>query len=119
MGPDWIPTSIDDVNRVHAMTYAVECGLAALWESVGVKPRAVLGSGVGEISAAQVAGVFSLDAGLKLATRYGQLNESGEFAAALNEISVLEPFPLPNIGSGKRCHRADWNNVLGCRSISA
>ncbi|MYA60939.1 MAG: SDR family NAD(P)-dependent oxidoreductase, partial [Chloroflexi bacterium] len=112
LGPDWASTSLNEVNRVHAMTYAVECGSAALWESVGVKPRVVLGSGVGEISAAQVAEVFGLDDGLKLATRYGQLNESGEFAAALNEISVSEPSIAMISGStGRRMEFGDLSSA--------
>ncbi|MYA60600.1 MAG: type I polyketide synthase, partial [Chloroflexi bacterium] len=101
-GPDWSPTSLKDPNRIHAMTYAFECGLAALWESVGLKPAAVLGLSVGEIAAAQVAGVFSLDDGLKLAMRCGQLNDVGDFAVTLDGISISEPSIVMISGSAGR-----------------
>ncbi len=50
-----------------AATYALECALVALWEGVGVRPQAVVGSGFGELAAARAAGVFSLEDGLRLA----------------------------------------------------
>lgn len=48
--------------------FAVEYALATLWRSWGVEPTLVLGEGVGEWVAACVAGVFSLEEGLKLAS---------------------------------------------------
>ena len=45
--------------------YSLECALTALWASVGIRPNAVLGQGTGEIAAAQAAGMFSLEDGLR------------------------------------------------------
>ena len=53
--------------------YALECALTALWASVGIRPAAVLGHSVGELAAAQAAGVFSLDDGMRLAATRGTL----------------------------------------------
>ncbi len=65
--------------------YAVECGLAALWRSWGVQPAAVIGHSAGELAAASIAGVFTLEDGLKLAARRGRLlsglPEGGAMAA--------------------------------------
>ena len=65
--------------------YAVECGLAALWRSWGVEPAALIGHSAGELAAASIAGVFSLEDGLTLAARRGQLlsqlPEGGAMAA--------------------------------------
>ncbi|MGZ9233887.1 MAG: type I polyketide synthase [Anaerolineales bacterium] len=41
--------------------FAMQVGLAALWKSWGIEPEAVVGHSVGEIAAAQVAGVLSLE----------------------------------------------------------
>ncbi len=53
--------------------YALECAVAALWNRIGVQPAAVLGHSVGELAAAQVAGVWSLADGMRFAARRGEL----------------------------------------------
>ncbi|ORA08793.1 hypothetical protein BST12_28160 [Mycobacterium angelicum] len=61
---------LDRVDVVQPVLWAVMVSLARLWESVGVKPDAVVGHSQGEIAAACVAGVLSLrDAALVVATR--------------------------------------------------
>nr|WP_277991488.1 type I polyketide synthase [Corallococcus macrosporus] len=41
--------------------FAVECALARTWSDWGIQPRAVLGEGIGEYTAALVAGVLSFE----------------------------------------------------------
>ncbi len=59
--------TFDDHDWENAATYTLNVAFAALWDSVGVQPARVLGQGVGELAAAQAAGVFGLDEGLRLA----------------------------------------------------
>ena len=64
--------------------YALECALTALWSSVGVRPGVVVGHSVGELAAAQTAGVFSLEDGMRFAIARGALlaeTEPGAMAA--------------------------------------
>nr|AXL05573.1 polyketide synthase [uncultured bacterium] len=66
----WVDWSLVDVLRgdgdlervdvVQPASFAVMLGLAAVWNSVGVRPDAVLGHSQGEIAAACVAGALSL-----------------------------------------------------------
>ena len=65
--------SVDDTTWTQPALYALGCALSALWESVGVRPVAVLGHSVGELAAAHVAGVYGLEAGLRLASVRGEL----------------------------------------------
>jgi acyl transferase domain-containing protein/acyl-CoA synthetase (AMP-forming)/AMP-acid ligase II len=51
----------DDVDIVAAAVFAVQVAMAALWQSWGVAPAAVIGHGMGEVAAAHIAGVISLD----------------------------------------------------------
>ncbi|MGH2915024.1 MAG: type I polyketide synthase [Solirubrobacteraceae bacterium] len=53
--------SIDLIEVVQPVLFAIMASLAALWRSYGVHPSAVLGHSQGEIAAAHVAGSLSLD----------------------------------------------------------
>jgi acyl transferase domain-containing protein/NADPH:quinone reductase-like Zn-dependent oxidoreductase len=53
--------SLDRVDVVQPVLFAVMVALAGLWRSFGVEPTAVLGHSQGEIAAAYVAGGLSLD----------------------------------------------------------
>ncbi|WP_410595965.1 SDR family NAD(P)-dependent oxidoreductase [Amycolatopsis sp. lyj-23] len=51
---------LDRVDVVQPASFAMMVGLAAVWESVGVRPDAVVGHSQGEIAAACVSGALSL-----------------------------------------------------------
>jgi len=53
--------------------YALECALTALWACAGVRPSVVMGHSVGELAAAQAAGVFTLEDGMRFAAARGSL----------------------------------------------
>ena len=64
---------LDDPAWTQPAIYALECALTALWQSVGIGPEIVVGHSLGEIAAAQAAGVFSLEDGLRFASERGAL----------------------------------------------
>ena len=72
----------------QAATYAIECAMGGLWESVGVTPNMVLGHGIGEIASAQTAGVISLEDGLRIAVRLGQLSQRTSSEISVEDIQV-------------------------------
>ena len=50
---------LDEPRWTQPAIYALECALTALWAGVGIRPDVVLGHSLGEIAAAQAAGVFT------------------------------------------------------------
>ncbi|GES10223.1 polyketide synthase [Acrocarpospora macrocephala] len=58
--------SLDRVDVVQPVSFAVMVSLAAVWESLGVRPGAVVGHSQGEIAAAVVAGGLSLQDGARI-----------------------------------------------------
>ena len=74
-----------DTAWTQPAIFALECALTALWESAGVKPDVVIGHSFGELAAAQAAGVFGLEEGLKFVLKRGEalasVPELGSMAA--------------------------------------
>ena len=63
--------NLDESAWAQPANYALQCALTAMWSTVGVRPDAVIGHSLGELAAAQAAGVFTLEDGMRFATVRG------------------------------------------------
>ncbi|MEH2166041.1 MAG: acyltransferase domain-containing protein [Nostoc sp.] len=79
--------------------FALEYALAQLWLSLGIIPDAVIGHSLGEYVAACIAGVFSLEDGLKLIAERSHLMQSlpknGMMAAIFADVATVETAIAP------------------------
>ncbi len=86
---------LDRVDVLQPACFAVMVGLAAVWESVGVRPDAVVGHSQGEIAAACVSGALSLDDAAKVVALRSQAiaaelsGRGGMASVALGEDDVV------------------------------
>ncbi len=99
--------NLRDTSFAQPALFAVEMGLARLWQSWGIEPDVVLGHSVGQYAAACVAGVFSLEDGARLMAErgrlFGSLPEGGRMVAVFTDPKQAEEmagaFPRVSVGA--------------------
>ncbi|WP_455754066.1 SDR family NAD(P)-dependent oxidoreductase [Streptomyces hygroscopicus] len=79
---------LDRVDVGQPVLFAVMVSLAAVWESYGVRPSAVVGHSRGEIAAACVAGALSLSDAAGLVVARGRLLVGARGAGAMVSVAL-------------------------------
>ncbi|GFJ80797.1 hypothetical protein Phou_049770 [Phytohabitans houttuyneae] len=81
---------ITRVDVVQPVLWAVMVSLAELWRAYGVEPAAVVGHSQGEIAAACVAGVLSLEDGAKVVALRSQALRALSGTGAMASLAISE-----------------------------
>ncbi len=131
-GRDGSAEDLHDMAWTQPAIYALECALTALWASVGIRPDVVFGHSLGELAAAQAAGVFSLEDGLRFAATRGALMASlpeagamaavfapaSRVAAAVHEQNAADEGAGVSIAADNGSHQVVSGRIKGVEALS-
>nr|APD71675.1 type I polyketide synthase 10 [Streptomyces sp.] len=80
--------SLDRVDVIQPVSFAVAVSLAALWRSYGVEPAAVVGSSQGEVAAAYVSGGLTLKDAARVAAVRSQVTSVLEGRGGIASVAL-------------------------------
>ena len=100
--------ALDDPAWMQPAIYALECALSALWSSLGIRPSVVLGQGVGEVVAAQAAGVFGMEEGVRFAAARGKGEKLEGIRIAPPSLNLVSSVTGRSVESGDGLDQAYW-----------
>ena len=95
-----LKAKIEQPTNALATLFTIEYALAKLWQFWGIQPNQMIGHSMGEYTAACIAGVFSLEDGLRLVTLRGRLFESLTTAGGMLSVALsateIQPLLIAN-----------------------
>lgn len=83
-------TRLHETEVAQPALFAIQVALAALWSSWGIVPGAVVGHSVGEIAAAHVAGVFTLEEAVRIVACRGRIMQAAHGLGRMVAVELPE-----------------------------
>ncbi|GAA4016770.1 type I polyketide synthase [Allokutzneria multivorans] len=103
--------SLERIDVIQPVLFAMMTGLAQLWRAHGVEPAAVVGHSQGEVAAAFIAGALTLDEACRIIARRSQawfrLSGKGGMLSVLLPADEIRP------------HLEQWGDVLGIAAVNS
>ncbi|MCP3800854.1 SDR family NAD(P)-dependent oxidoreductase [Allokutzneria sp. A3M-2-11 16] len=103
--------SLERIDVIQPVLFAMMTGLAQLWRSHGVQPSAVVGHSQGEVAAAFIAGALTLDEACRIIARRSQawsrLSGKGGMLSVLLPADEIRP------------HLEQWSDSLGIAAVNS
>src|SRR5262249_23358558 len=90
-----------DTQFAQPALFAFEYAMSCLWESFGIRPQALVGHSVGEYVAACVAGMVSLEDGMRLITQRAALMHRLPAAGAMAAVAACEEHGGESVGAAR------------------
>ncbi len=94
------PDALENTEFAQPALFAIELGLASLWRSWGVTADVVMGHSVGEIAAACVAGVLSVQDASKIVAARGRLMAQLPVGGVMVAVTASEAEVAPLLSEG-------------------
>ncbi|MEM7538931.1 MAG: beta-ketoacyl synthase N-terminal-like domain-containing protein, partial [Chloroflexota bacterium] len=109
---------LDQTAYTQPALFALEYALAQLWLSWGIEPAVVMGHSVGEYVAACLAGVFSLEDGLKLIAERGRLMQRLPQDGAMAVVFAAEAQVMQRLSDYAAMHGDTDDSHLAIAAIN-
>jgi acyl transferase domain-containing protein len=90
---------LGDTEYAQPAIFAIEVGLARLWHSWGIVPAAIIGHSAGELAAAHIAGVLSLDEAVRVVVTRGRLMQAGTGRGKMAMVHLPAASVMKDLGS--------------------
>ncbi|MBN1944640.1 MAG: amino acid adenylation domain-containing protein [Bradymonadales bacterium] len=120
-GPAATVEGLKQTAVAQPLLVSFQVAMAMTLKELGIRPVAVIGHSVGEISAACAAGILSAQEAVELAFERGrlmqELDEPGGMRAVFTDLSTLQPFVEPHAEAlSIACHNGPRQLVVAGRT---
>ena len=97
MTADESASRMTETQVAQPANFILQVGLAKLWRARGIEPAAIVGHSVGEVSAAYVAGVLSLEDAVRVAYHRSRLQQTVAGPGTMLAVGLSEAAVAPTL----------------------